>query len=646
MYLPEINERKVKKERTECFEGISRGRVYEDGKLYDACNLCARFYPALSSRPKRYELDSYEIKAVGDPLFFGAEDIYYTAPLREDAPHIYTLFKGDEKLLSFEFCEGAGMGNILNFNSKTLFVKKDKAYEFDSKNHSHLTGLFDMGYTLEVSAGHINTDYNERTLRLSVVYDDMTEPGSFGTGTVDSAFPEDAGTGDMFARHLEYYRLIYKDPSDPEKNVWQPVTSVRLRLDIGEGYRRFEAGDYVCLSELKYWNWTVRHLSALDRFVRIEAVDDEGRLVTGAIPVFEDMDKILTVMSYPSNDIGYGDVFIDNPGNSLPLLSGSVSACMPPMDFICTGTNRVWGCSSDKGEIYASELGNARNFSVFEGLSGDSYAVTVGSDGDFTACVSYLGSPVFFKENEMIVVTGSRPQSFTLNSYSVRGVPKHSPDGACVTGDVLYYISADGVYAYNGGSAACISYDLGEEIRELRSAVLFGDGDILYLSAMKEEKPIQYTYDIKRRIWHKCDTGRVVGCIGYPDATLAVCYDGEKAAIVTLDRGIPRDYPLTGVRELGSPWYWETGDISYSTDKKYLRKLALDTSCSADSRLYISYDGEDFIEAGRFEPHKRGSRRITVFPKRCDYFRLRMEGDGDMTLYAVTRETEEVRENG
>ncbi len=643
MYLPEINKRSIKKQHLDRFEGIDRGKVYDDGRFYDTYNLSSRFYPCLSGIPRRYELDSYELNSAGIPLFFLCGDIYHIAPMRSDVPDIYSLFKGERKLLDFQFSENACRANIIGFNSKSLLIKKDKAYEFDPKHPSPLTGFFDMGYTLNVEPVYVNTDYNKRTLRVSVVYEDMSEVGSFGAGTENSEFPKDAEVGDMFAGYLEYYRLIYKDPSDPSKNIWQPVTSVRLRLDVGDGYRRFKAGDYVRLSELKYWNWAVRQLSALDRFVRIETVDDDKRFITEPIPVFEDMDRILSAMSYPTNDIGYGEVIIDNPGNSLPLLSGSVSACMPSMDFICTGANRVWGCSNENREIYASELGNARNFSVFEGLSGDSYAVTVGSEGDFTACCSYLGSPVFFKEGEMIVISGSRPASFTMNSYSVRGVPKHSPDGVCVTGDVLYYVSSDGVYAYNGSSAVCVSDDLGDEVSELRCAVLFGDGDMLYLSALKEDMPIQYTYDIKRRIWHRADTERVIGCIKYPDASLAACYDGEKATLVTLDRGIPRDYPLTGATALDNEWYWETGDISYSTDKKYLRKLSLDTSCEGESRLYISYDGEDFIEAGSFSPHTRGSRRITVFPRRCDYFRLRMEGKGDMMLYAITRETEEVK---
>ena len=646
MYLPKINKRSIKKVRTDRFEGLDRGRTAEDGRFSDICNLSARFYPALSSAPVRYELEHFEVRGVSSPLFFLNRGIYHITPVREDVPDIYSLFKGEEKLLDFQFTAEAAMGNVLNFNSRTLFIKKDTAYEFDPGAASHLTGFFDMGYTLKAEPFRENYDYTPRTLGLSVLYEDMSEIGSFATGPQDADFPDNAEVGDMFEKYLEYYRLIYKDSSDPSKNTWQPVSSVRLRLDISDGYRRFKKGDYVRMKDLKYWNWAVRKFDSLDRYIRIEDTDGDGRYITEPIPVFSDMDKILTAISYPSNDIGYGDVIIDNPGNLLPLLSGEISACMPSMDLICAGSNRVWGCSNDKGEIYASELGNARNFSVFEGLSGDSYAVTVGSDGFFTACCNYLGSPVFFKENEMIVISGSRPASFAVNSYSVRGVPSHSPDGLCVAGDVLYYISNDGVYAYNGSSVACLSHDLGDEVKELRSAVLCGDGDLLYLSALRDGGAVQYTYDIKRRIWHRTSSERVIGYIKYPDAAIAVCYDGARASFVTLDAGIPRDHVSERVSEKEKDWYWETGDISYSADKKYLRKLTLDTSCEGESRLYITYDGEETVEAGHFSPHTRGSMRITVFPRRCDHFRLRMEGRGEMMLYAVTRETEEVNENG
>ena len=647
MYLPELNPLKTTAKTIDSFGGINRGRVCEENQFYNTEFLSSRNYPALSSAEAVYELDSIETNSVGMPVFFLNGKLGYIDPYRSDLPGVYSLIYNGSTLTNFELSENVTGANVTAFNGKTLFVKGTMAYEFDPSYTSPATALSNIGYTLTVQPAHENPTYNEATLRLSLLYEDMTEFGSFSKGTEDQEFPEDAEVDDCFARRLECYRLIYKDSTDSSNNIWQPVTSFRLRLNIGDGYRRFKEGDYVRLKGLKYWNWAVRHFKELERFVRIDAVDEENRFITDAIPIFEDFCIIAEAMEYPTNNIGYGNPIINNAGNDLYMLEGSISGCMPSIDFVCTGANRVWGCSNDNREIYASELGNARNWSVFEGLSGDSYAVTVGSDGDFTACCNYLGTPVFFKENEMIVITGSRPASFTLNSYSVRGVPKDSPNGLCVVGDTLYYIAHDGVYAYNGSGAVCISKELGEDIKRLTDAVFGGEGDMLYISGNIDGAYMQFTYDTLRKIWHNSSSEQISGYIKYPDASLCICYDNGIASVRTLGEGIPRDYELSGAKRLDNRWCWETGDITYrTTDKKYVRKICLDTECDGVCDMYISYDGGVFRQIGHFAPHKRGASSVYVFPMRCDSFRLRMSGEGEMTLYALTKEVEEAKENG
>ena len=63
---------------------------------------------------------------------------------------------------------------------------------------------------------------------------------------------------------------------------------------------------------------------------------------------------------------------------------------VPEMDYICESENRLWGCSSAAQVIYASSLGDPTNFNVFEGLSTDSYALAVGTEGSFTGCCKLL----------------------------------------------------------------------------------------------------------------------------------------------------------------------------------------------------------------------------------------------------------------
>lgn len=68
----------------------------------------------------------------------------------------------------------------------------------------------------------------------------------------------------------------------------------------------------------------------------------------------------------------------------------------PDMDYLTELDNRVWGCSSAAHEVYACKLGDPFNWNCFEGISTDSYAATIGSDGDFTGAITHLGYVLFF----------------------------------------------------------------------------------------------------------------------------------------------------------------------------------------------------------------------------------------------------------
>lgn len=83
----------------------------------------------------------------------------------------------------------------------------------------------------------------------------------------------------------------------------------------------------------------------------------------------------------------------------------TVSRSVPEMDYVIECGNRLWGCKyglvdgETVNEIYASKLGDFKNWNCFAGLSTDSYAAARGSDGPFTGAADYLGSPIFFKED-------------------------------------------------------------------------------------------------------------------------------------------------------------------------------------------------------------------------------------------------------
>lgn len=637
MYLPKLIPYEVKKHTLSEFKGINARKLCGDGEFKDTLNLCSCDYPVLSTMPKTYLVDSIEINDGDDVALFYNNGRGVVSGSNGN----YKLNYKGEDIGSFEFPDNMHSGNILNYNGKTLLARKDKRYEFDTESLS----IDMLGFDMDIEYVKNGSTDTVNSARLSFVYDDYSEIGNFSTGTESSEFPSDASEGDCFARYMDFYRLVYNSSSG---NEWVFQTSLRLRIDLSEDCRKYKKGDYIQLSGIKYWNWAIRSFSELERFFRIDSVDEEGRYITEPIDTFGGMVDILFERTFPSNDITvYDDPHIDNAGNDLYLLEGKISACMPELDFILNGANRVWGCSNSTREIYACELGNVRNWSVFEGLASDSYAVSVASTGDFTACISYLGVPVFFKEDEMIVINGSRPASFQLNSYSYRGVSADSPGGLCVVNDILYYKSYDGIYAYSGSKPSCVSDCMFDEINKLSSVLMAGEGDYLFVSGEYNGSSLHYVYDTKLNVWHKYSRGHTYGYLRYPDATLEFCESSGKIGAFSLYKGIPYAVDSSDSVLQENDWCWESGDIFYNTpSRKYVGKISLDTECSEYSELFISYNGGVFKKIGHFPPHKRGSCDITLFAERCDHFRIKMKGKGSFALYNITSEVEEAKENG
>ena len=123
---------------------------------------------------------------------------------------------------------------------------------------------------------------------------------------------------------------------------------------------------------------------------------------------------------------------------------------VPDMDYLTECDNRVWGCSNKENVIYACKLGDPTNWFSYRGIAADSYAVTVGSDGAFTGAATCMGYALFFKENTLHKLYGSKPSDFQLSSLRCRGVAKGAARSLCVINETLYYLSPDGVMAWDG----------------------------------------------------------------------------------------------------------------------------------------------------------------------------------------------------
>lgn len=304
---------------------------------------------------------------------------------------------------------------------------------------------------------------------------------------------------------------------------------------------------------------------------------------------------------------------------------------VPDMDFICESDNRIWGCSSKNHEIYASKLGDPFNWNNYEGISTDSYTVTVGSDGDFTGAISHLGNVLFFKENTIHKMYGNKPSNFQLNTYTLPGVAAGCSRSLCIVNETLYYKSRNGICTYDGSMPYSISAALGNESYSDAVGCQF-DGK--YYVSMKDSgnHNVLMVYDPKYQIWHKEDDTKI----------LMATYGEGKMYYVDSDNCL-RTIQGDGTEKLD--WMIESGDMIENTlNQKYVSKLMFNMQLDrgAKAEIYLQYDSDPMWER-KFTINSafRKSYVVSAIPRRCGQFRYRIVGTGGCKLFGISKFVEE-----
>ena len=330
-----------------------------------------------------------------------------------------------------------------------------------------------------------------------------------------------------------------------------------------------------------------------------------------------------------------------------PVLGGeggfglSVERAMPNMDFIIESENRLWGCrygiarnGETVNEIYASKLGDFRNWNCFMGISIDSYVASCGTDGPFTGAITHMGHPLFFKENCVHKVYGNYPGNFQIQTTACRGVQKGSHRSLAIVHETLLYKSIGGICAYDGSLPAEVSYALGNEAYS--DAVGGALGGKYYVS-MKDSagKWHLFVYRSARGMWHREDNLRADCFCAYGGELYAVEHDSGR--ILTMcGSGEPGENRVS--------WMAQTGLIG--TDMpgtKYVSGLLIRMALAIGTRVrflvqYDSIGGWEHLST--ITGTSLRSFSIPIRPRRCDHLRLRIEGEGDAKLYSITKTIE------
>ncbi len=324
----------------------------------------------------------------------------------------------------------------------------------------------------------------------------------------------------------------------------------------------------------------------------------------------------------------------------------SVRRKVPDMDFVCENSNRIWGCSSKNNEIYASKLGDPTNFDVFMGISTDSYAASIGTDGPFTGAISYRGYILFFKENCVHKIYGQNPPYTIITSY-IRGVQKGCDRSLVCLNETLYYKSPGGVCAYEGGVPVCVSQNLGKEFYSHAVAGACGNRYYICMSDKYKTRHL-FVYDEEKAIWYREDNIDIKE-FSRNNYNLYFIMKTDNTRRLGLIDGENRYGDFTGelhgyVEESDFEWCVESGIWGLSLpDNKYYSDIVLRAVGEKGARIkvYFEYnsDGKWVKQFDRYF-EKTGSLVLPFITPRCDHLRIKIKGKGYIKIYSIARKIE------
>lgn len=501
------------------------------------------------------------------------------------------LYYGGEAVEGLTFPDIEGERQFVSMGAKVLI--------FPDKVYLNTADLTDYG---PLEASFLTEEGTNVTCSLAKGDGDLYE-----NYVVSSVEPEEVKNGDLWLdtsvtpNELKQYSEAI--------GMWMPLAETYVRISCAGIGTNFEIYDGVTISGLTNDSLNGSHV-----------IRDKG-------------DDFITITGIISNTTNQ-------------TTSVRVERKLPDMDFVVESGNRIWGCNSEKNEIYASKLGDPKNFESYLGISTDSYAVTVGTDGEFTGAVSFRGYIIFFKEHCIHKIYGQNPP-YTVNTSYIRGVQKGSHKSIQIVNETLYYKSPNGICAFEGGVPVDVSSSLGGVYYTNAVAGVLGNKYYICMSDKNGER-VLFNYDESRNIWHREDNLDVIEFASHNGNLYFIgIIDGEKRLCLADGENVYGNFSgefLGWFPEEDFYWSCETGIWGLSIpENKYYSNITFCLSGEKGTRIHIDFQTD---ESGKWEKqmsfsaNELGSAVLPFITPRCRFLRIRIRGKGKGKVYLVSRVTE------
>lgn len=634
MKVPKVQAYDGSLQVVDTFGGLNRTEKIREGEWNETLNLSSDHYPLLSTRKKRTLLgtrtrDIYDMIVKGNTIYTVEED---------DGTYYLCGGTNDVELPS----ESKG---LVSMGAYIIVLGANIWYNTADGTHGDINATMESP-SEDITASGMTYSY---VLKLCPCESDGTEL------RIVEEIPENqqeaweesttfAHDGECFAVGTK--RLIRQRHGD-NSSMWWETKDLFLRVEADGIDDGINVGDVINLSGIP------------TAWVNGSGVYREDRQPSDIEPTSQsyfnvssryadDPNGLREVVYVGSGFIVVKDVYFPYRVTvSETAADGVVSERrMPDMDFVVEAQNRLWGCKHGIvdgemiNEIYASALGDFKNWRKYDGTSMASWAASVGTDGDWTGAITYNGNPYFFKENCVHRVYPSAYGAHQLKEQALDGVNKNEPGSLCLAQDRIYWRGRYGIYAFSGDTPVRISDALGEEY--MRLLVLNGGGGAngkVFFSgwhaAGESQENVLLVYDIRRVMWHIEDS----------ENGMSMIRSRPHGNVVGVESGTNKIWSLIGTAtssgETAVSWSCTSGLIGYETVEQkefYRMDLRLELENNATFKLEIEYDSDGtWHEQATQSGTGIGSVVIPVRPWRCDHFRIRLSGTGQMKLWSIAK---------
>lgn len=587
MYYPTLNPIAQSRLITETFGGYNHNLKIYGGEWYDETNLSSSYYPLFSQREKRGTVSTL------------------TSPQGMIAKDALMYVDGASLVYNGSAVSGVTLSTAAGMIPKQIVSMGAYAVVFPDKVFVNTKDLTDYGTLDATFTTATGADVTYTMCRVDGTAYDLE------TAVVAAVEPPTPANGQYWIDTSAAVHVLRQYSTTT--SLWTAIPTVYVKIGYAEIGTNFAQYDGITLSGCAGPVDNVAlaaQITALNTSNVIQAVGTDYIVITGII------DQAYTQAT--------GAV--------------TVARTSPAMDYVTECDNRLWGCKygivdgEAVNEIYACALGDFKNWNRYMGISTDSYAVSVGTDGKFTGAITFLGYPLFFKETCIHKVYGSIPSNYNLQTTICRGVQEGSEKSLAIVAETLYYKSRMDVCAYDGSLPQSVSAQFGTQTF---TDAVGGSFETKYYISMKDSAASWhlFVFDTARGIWHR------------EDATQVMAFANVRGDFLFIDAATKKLHSATGktgTLETSVTWSATSGIMGYEyPDAKYLSRFNIRAKLGngATLTLEVEYDsGSTWTNCGTYTGNAlTGTIMIPVVPRRCDHLRLRFSGTGDVKVYSIAR---------